>query len=416
MSTGSPSIAIGVVDTGIDYTHPDLVANMWSAPTPFSVTIAGVVISCAAGTHGFNAVTNTCNPMDDHNHGTHVAGTIGARGHNGAGVVGVSWGSRLVAAKFMANGSGTTANAVKAIDFLIQLKQRFGAAANIRVLSNSWGGGGYSQTLFDAINAANAANMLFVASAGNSGQNTDTIPHYPSGYAAPNVVSVAATDGVDAKASFSNYGATSVDLGAPGVAIVSTTRNNTYSSSSGTSMAAPHVSGAAALVLSKCALSTAALKANLLGHVTPRASLSGITVTGGRLNVDAAIRSCAVSPPPPGVSKPYTWIDTPINNQTVSGQFTLAGWAVDLAAPTGTGVDAIHVYGFKVGTTTKVGPGVPTIVSRPGVGAAFGAARFSQSGYVLNLSLFPGTWDIVVYARSTVTHLWNSKKVRITVQ
>ena len=161
----------------------------------------------------------------------------------------------------------------------------------------------------------------------------------------------------------------------------------------------------------ECALPTAALKATLLSRVTRIASLSGITVTGGRLDVDAAIRACAVPPPPQG----YTVIDTPINNQTVSGPFTLAGWAVDLAAPTGTGWMPFTSMGSN-GDDHQGGARCTEHRSRPDVGAAFGAARFSQSGYVLNMSLFPGTWDIVVYARSTVTHLWKSKRVRITVQ
>jgi subtilisin family serine protease len=299
MTKGGTNATVGVVDTGIDYTHPDLAPNVWSAPAPFTVTIAGKTITCPAGSHGFNAITNTCDPMDDNDHGSHVSGTIGAAGNNQTGVVGVNWSASIMGLKFLdASGSGTTANAINAIEFAIQASKLTGA--NVRVLSNSWGGGGFSQALLDEITKANSENMLFVAAAGNSGVNTDTSPNYPSSYDAPNVVSVAATDNRDQKASFSNWGATSVDLGAPGVDILSTTVGNTYSWFSGTSMATPQVSGTAALMLAACpALTTASLKSTLLGSVDPVASMAGITTTGGRLNVNTAVRACATPPTTP---------------------------------------------------------------------------------------------------------------------
>jgi hypothetical protein len=285
-----------VIDTGVDYNHPDLAANIWSAPSAFSVTIGGQTITCPQGSHGFNAINNTCNPLDDNNHGTHVSGTIGAVGNNAQGVVGVNWVTRIMGLKFLsAAGSGTTVDAIDCIEFAIQAKAAFAAsgAANVRVLSNSWGGGGFSQALLDQINKANTNDMLFVAAAGNNNSNNDVTPHYPSSYNAPNVVAVASTTNRDARSSFSNFGATSVDLGAPGSSILSTVRNGGYSSFSGTSMATPHVSGAAALVLSECSLNTADLKANILNNVDLISSMSGITVTGGRLNADKAIRACS---------------------------------------------------------------------------------------------------------------------------
>ena len=298
ITTGSRANVVAVVDTGIDYNHPDLFANVWSAPTAFTVTIGTQTISCAAGTHGFNAITNTCDPLDDNNHGSHCSGTIGGVGNNGVGVAGVNWTASIMGVKFLnSGGSGSTANAVNAIEFTIQAKQIFGAGANVRVLSNSWGGGGFSQALLDEINRANTNNMLFVAAAGNNGSNNDASPFYPASYNAPNVVAVAATDNRDQKASFSNYGSTTVDLGAPGVNILSTTMGNSYSFFSGTSMATPHVSGAAALVLSVCSLDTAALKSNLLNNVDPIPALSGITVTGGRLNVNKALLACGAPTP-----------------------------------------------------------------------------------------------------------------------
>ncbi|MBI5280259.1 MAG: S8 family serine peptidase [Candidatus Solibacter usitatus] len=296
ITTGTKSVAVGIVDTGIFYSHPDLAANVWSAPRAFSVTIGGVVINCAAGTRGFNAITKSCNPNDDNNHGTHVAGTIGGAGNNGVGVTGVNWQTSLVGLKFLsASGSGTTSDAINAIEFAVQLKQK--GLANIRVLNASWGGGGFSQALLDEINRAAANDILFVAAAGNAGTNNDATAFYPANYNAPNVVAVAATDNQDNKASFSNYGATTVDLGAPGLYIYSTIMNGGYAWSSGTSMATPHVAGAAALVLAKCSLGVAALKSALLNTVEPVASLTGKTVTGGRLNVYQALNSCGGAPP-----------------------------------------------------------------------------------------------------------------------
>jgi subtilisin family serine protease len=300
VSTGSSDVVVGVIDTGVDYNHPDLAANIWSAPAAFSVTVGGQTINCPAGSHGYNSITNTCTPLDDNNHGTHCSGTIGGRGNNGTGVAGVNWTTSIMGLKFLsASGSGDTANAMECIDFAIQAKQRFGAQANIRVLSNSWGGGGFSQALQDAISRANTADMLFVAAAGNSASNNDTTANYPSNYPVANVLAVAATDNRDNKSSFSSFGATTVDLGAPGTNIFSTVRNGAFATFSGTSMATPHVAGAAALVLSRCNLNTAALKANLMNNVDPVTSLAGRTVTGGRLNVDRAIRACAGGGNPP---------------------------------------------------------------------------------------------------------------------
>ena len=303
---GSASNVVAVVDTGIDYTHSDLAPNIWSAPAAFTVTIGGVSITCQAGTHGFNAIERTCNPMDDHNHGTHVSGTIGAAGDNGVGVAGVNWIASLMGLKFLdSTGSGTVADAIDSIEFALQAKQAFTATggANVRILSNSWGGGDFSQALLDQINAANDQDMLFVAAAGNNGLPNDIFPLYPASYNAPNVVAVAATTNTDTRAYFSNYGVGSVHLGAPGADILSTIRGNAYGFMSGTSMAAPHVSGAGALVLSHCLLDTTQLKATLLDSVDPVSSMASRTITGGRLNVATAVQSCSAPPDiPTGLS------------------------------------------------------------------------------------------------------------------
>jgi len=298
-STGGTSAVMGVVDSGIDYTHPDLADSVWSAPAAFSVTIQGVSVNCPAGSHGFNALNFSCDPRDDNDHGTHVSGTIGAAGNNSLGVVGVNWRARVMGLKFLnSNGSGPVSAAINAIEFAIQVKARFAGSAtpvDVRVLSNSWSGSGYSQSLLAEINKANANDILFVAAAGNSAGNNDQTPSYPANFStiAANVISVAATDSGDSLAGFSNYGPASVQLGAPGVGIYSTIRNGQYASFSGTSMATPHVAGAALLTLSACpSLNTAALKNAILSTVDPVGILAGITVTGGRLNVNRAIRSC----------------------------------------------------------------------------------------------------------------------------
>lgn len=301
VSVGSTAHVVAVIDSGIDYTHPDLIANVWSAPAPFAVTVGGVSVTCPAGSHGFNVIALTCDPMDDNNHGTHVAGTIGAAG-NGVGVVGVNWIARLMGVKFLdARGSGSIADAINGLDFVMQARQAFSAtgAADVRVLSNSWGGRSFSQALRDEIEATAHADMLFVAAAGNDGFSNDMLPVYPASYDVSSIVAVAATTNTDGRAYFSNYGAASVHLGAPGVDILSTTIGDTYSFSSGTSMATPHVSGAAALVLSRCTLDTQTLRSTLLNSVEPAAALASVTVTGGRLDVHSAILSCIAPPAAP---------------------------------------------------------------------------------------------------------------------
>lgn len=295
ISTGGITHVVGIVDTGFDYTHPDLQANIWSAPTAFTIPLNGSSLTCNAGTHGFNAITGACDPMDDNMHGTHVSGIIGSAGNNSLGVVGVNWTTQMVGLKFLSSaGYGYASDAVTAIEFAIQVKAFFRstASADIRILSNSWGGGEFSQALQDEIDRAGNNDMLFVAAAGNSASNNDVVPAFPASMNRPNMIAVAATDNRDALASFSNYGPNSVHLGAPGVAVLSTLPGSTYGYLSGTSMATPYVSGAAALMLSACTLATPDLKKNLLDNVDLIPALAGQTTTGGRLNVNRAIRSC----------------------------------------------------------------------------------------------------------------------------
>lgn len=290
-TTGTRDVVVGVVDTGVAYTHPDLAANIWS--NPGNIGLGG------ASTHGYNAIKNTYDPMDDNGHGTHVSGTIGAVGNNGLGVAGVNWSVSIMGLKFLDyRGSGTTANAIKAIDYAVQAKIQ---GVKVRVLNASWGGGGFDSLLQAEIQQANDNGILFVAAAGNNGTDNDTTPSYPANYPVPNVIAVAATDASDLLASFSNYGATTVHLGAPGVNILSTywTRSSSsgYAWLSGTSMATPHVAGAAALVLAaQPSLTVDQLKAAILNNVDADTSLSGKTVTGGRLNVYKAVVNPAPTP------------------------------------------------------------------------------------------------------------------------
>jgi len=286
--TGSAGVYVGVIDEGIQYTHPELDGNVGN-PRELAGNGRDDDGNGYVDDHfGYDFANNdtqvydggTQGKLDDH--GTHVSGTIGGEGGNGAGVAGVNWDVTLISGKFLGRNGGTTANAVRAVDYFTGLKK---GGLPVVATNNSWGGGGYSQALYEAIARANAADILFVAAAGNSGTNNDTTASYPSNYSLANVIAVAAIDRNGALASFSQYGRTTVDLGAPGVGVWSTTAFNTYSSYSGTSMATPHVTGAAALYKSTHPSATGAeIKSEILTSATPTASLSGKTVTGGRLN------------------------------------------------------------------------------------------------------------------------------------
>ena len=299
--TGSNAVYIGVIDEGIQFNHPDLQTNIWTNPFDPADGMDNDGNGYVDDIHGWDFDGNnnsiydggTKGTLDDH--GTHVSGTIGARGGNGAGVAGVNWNVTLISGKFLGRRGGTTANAVKAVKYFTDLKVRHGL--NIVATSNSWGGGGFSQALLDAITAAAQQQILFIAAAGNGGNdqvgdNNDVVANYPSNYDTTAgagydaVIAVAAISSNGSLASFSNYGSGTVDIGAPGVGIISTTAFNAYSSFSGTSMATPHVSGAAALYASTHpGASAQQIRAAILDSATSTSSLAGKTVTGGRLNV-----------------------------------------------------------------------------------------------------------------------------------
>ena len=294
-SNDCSGVYVGIIDEGYMYSHEDLAANAGTVPGE----IAGNGIDdngngLVDDVYGWDFDGNDSSVFDGlaDDHGTHVAGTIAGVGNNGKGVVGVCHsGVKLLSAKFLGARGGSTANAVKAVDYFTDLKNR---GVKVVATNNSWGGGGYSQALADAIERANAANILFVAAAGNSAYNCESADCYPSEYANANVIGVASITNTGALSSFSSYGSSVIDIGAPGSGIWSTVpvqiRKNQpvtsgYASYNGTSMATPHVTGAAALYAAhNPSASAATIKAAILGSAVPTPSLNGKVLSNGRLN------------------------------------------------------------------------------------------------------------------------------------
>ncbi len=304
ITRGSDKVIVAILDSGVDYSHPDLAGNMWTN----SGEIAGNGIDddgdgYVDDVYGWNFANDNSNPKADDSpsyHGTHVAGTVGAVGGNGVGISGHAQVVKLMALKFLgSNGSGYTSDAVRGIDYAIAHK------ANI--ISNSWGGGGYSQSLSDAIERARQAGILFIAAAGNAGINNDVSNFYPANYPQDNVISVAATTSSDALASFSDYGARKVHIGSPGVGIYSTLNGNSYGAKSGTSMATPLISGVLALMESlRPDLSYLQIKGALLGTVDEVPALRGKVASNGRVNAYRALSQVA--------TLPGDWVPLPMPN------------------------------------------------------------------------------------------------------
>lgn len=307
ITTGSRDVVVAVIDTGINYNHPDLKDNVWTneAEANGKPGIDDDNNGYVDDIHGYNfsdGAVNPGDPLDDHGHGSHCSGTIGAKGDDGKGIVGVAWNVRIMGVKFLSKeGSGSLEGALKAIDYATKM--------GAKIMSNSWGGGGFSQTLLDAIKRSHDAGAVFVAAAGNESNNNDSNPSYPASYDVPNIISVAAVDNKGAIAGFSNYGRSKVHVGAPGVNIYSSVLDAKYDSWSGTSMATPHVSGVVALLAShEPNLSNVEIKNRIITTTSPLSGLRGKVRSGGMVNAYAALTNTQTPPDP----------NDPINWQTIS--------------------------------------------------------------------------------------------------
>jgi subtilisin family serine protease len=342
ITTGSSDVVIAVIDTGVDYNHVDLAANMWRNESDCNSDGVdqdgnGYIDDC----YGIDTFNHDSDPVDDNDHGTHVAGIIGAAGNNGMGVVGVNWNVKIMPCKFIGgDGFGDTAGAIACLEYVKTMKER---GVNIVASNNSWGAYGFSQGLFDAISAQLDAGILFIAAAGNALYNSDILPFYPASYYLPNVISVAATSPSDQLTNFSNYGMATVHLGAPGQDILSTTRNNTLSSFSGTSMAAPHVTGLAALLKAQNpARDWKAIRNLILAGGETTASMAALTISGKRADARNAL-TCSNS-----VVSARVW---PRSTRVISGlaPVDLAALNINCANPNGN-------------VTVTVAPGNKTVI------------------------------------------------------
>lgn len=417
---GDSNLAVAVIDTGVDYNHPDLAANMWvnALEVPANGTDDdgnGYIDDI----HGINAINLTGNPMDDQGHGTHVAGTIAARGNNGVGLVGVNWQSRIIAVKFLgSSGSGTLYDAIVGIDYVTALKNR---GENIVLSNNSWGCNCNFSPMYDAILRAQNAGLLFVAAAGNNGVSNETTPHYPSSFSLDNIISVAASGYYGALTSFSNYGTVSVDLAAPGYRIASTYPGGGYVYLSGTSMASPHVAGALALLKSHAPhLTWQELRSTLLDSVVKVTSLTDKVASGGLLNVNnMLINSPPLSPDRPAPT-PYL-TPTPKPSNTIAPTPTPMPTATPILTPTKTPTPMPAYYDIQ-GTVTLNGTGlagVKIVLKSSNVEVvrytdSNGAYRFDRVLGPTNVSLtaFKGGYVIAPYSE----YLNGHKNINLTAE
>jgi subtilisin family serine protease len=401
VTTGSPAVVVAEVDSGVDYTHPDLAGAIWSNP--------GGIGGCAAGTHGYNVLSGSCNPMDDETvfggHGTHVAGIIGARGNNGVGVAGVTWSTTILPVKWLdAAGVGATSDLIAALDWVLKAKQ---AGVDIRIVNDSatFIGTPPSQALSDEIDVLGQNGILFVTAAGNSfGSGDDPAARrYPCAYGRPTEICVTASDQNDDLPAWANRGAQTVDLAAPGANVYSTLRGGGYGYVSGGSAAAAQVSGAAALVLAQTQLSTKDLRSDILDHVDPLPSLTGLVRTGGRLNVCKAIRGCAEAAAPKtfgtktigALYDPLRANFKRVNRYRVAERGTLSKLSVYLQSAAASGRESLRgvVYADQRGRPRALLGQTRVLVFHGG-----GAAGWYELGLPRPLKLTPGTYWIGVLA------------------
>lgn len=329
LTKGSKAIKIAVIDTGVDYNHPDLKANIWTntAEANGKPGIDDDANGYIDDIHGYDFANKDGNPMDGNGHGTHCAGTIAAEHDNNIGIAGVMADAQIVGVKFLTDqGSGSTADAIAAIDYATKI--------GVDIMSNSWGGGGYSQALKDSIIAANQAGIIFTAAAGNSASDNNSSPHYPSNYDVDNVISVAAHNYNDGLASFSCYGSNTVHVAAPGRNILSTVPNNAYDVYSGTSMATPHVTGVVGLYLAhNGSTDPKDLRDRLMESSVYGSAYGKKTISGGR--VDAYNFLSGIIEDRPEKPDPAAWQAMPVevfesshpyvNNANLSKTYTVPG-------------------------------------------------------------------------------------------
>lgn len=415
---GSATVIIASIDTGVDYNHADLRNNIWTNPGEIANNgIDDDRNGYVDDVRGWDFSNNDNNPMDDNRHGTHVAGIMAAEGNSSVGGTGVAWRARIIPLKFLsATGSGSSANAIKAIQYAV--------AKGAKISNNSWGGGGFSQALSDAIGAANAAGHLFVAAAGNAGTNNDNAPSYPASYNHPNIISVASTTNTDALSSFSNFGIRTVHVAAPGSSIYSTVLNNAYGILSGTSMASPVVSGIAALLLAQnSSLTVQQLKTAITSTVDKIPALSTRVSSGGRVNAFRALQSLGATAPP--ITTPAAVTVTPANVSVVAGgtqQFTATGgtapytWTVANGAMGTISANGLFAAGTIVGSTSilvrdNVGVQTQVTVTVTAATTPVGPAP---------LSLAPVTGSISVNQTANLTaiggtppYIWSSSNATI---
>ncbi len=394
ITTGSTSVVVAVIDTGVDYTHNALDSNIWINPGE----VAGNGIDDDGNgfvddIYGYDFANNDSNPMDDNGHGTHVSGTIISTAN-----------CSVMCLKFLdSDGSGYLSNAIAAVNYATMMRSLYGV--NVRVDNNSWGGGSFSSAMQSAITAAGDAGILFVAAAGNDGTNNDTTAEYPANYTSPNVISVAASTKTNALADFSNYGATTVDIAAPGVSIVSTTPGNTYSTYSGTSMATPHVSAVAALAWAVCPdASVADVRDAILDGAASVSSLKGKVAAGGVLNAYNTLNLLVHS----GVDTAPVVGSLSLSTGSVSAGASVTLTANNITATTGT-IDAVRFVLDTNGNgqydNSDTVLGTSTTVSGCTSSLKIGTAGYASGTYTILAAAKNSAGDWSAWVATTLTVL-----------